>query len=148
MQGVHERGGAVVHGHEKHGTAHHLPHPDLALAGEHAPSYRTVLLGGLNVNASREACEYQQCVQHARYDALLREAAQTVDPAKRFGLLRDAEALVLDEAPVIPIYHYSINDLVKPYVRGLYITVLDTHPLKFVWIDHDWRNHPAPVAGR
>jgi len=81
-----------------------------------------------------------------RYDALLREADQTADVTKRMSLLRDAEAIVLDEAPILPIYHYSINDLVKPYVRELYTTVLDTHPLKFVWIDHDWRKRPAPVA--
>lgn len=84
---------------------------------------------------------------HARYDALLREAAETVDPAKRLGLLREAEAIVLDEGPIIPIYHYSVNDLVKPYVRGIYATTLDVHPLKFVSIDHDWKKAEA-VASR
>ena len=34
----------------------------------------------------------------------------------------------------------------KPYVRGLYRTALDTHPLKDVWIDREWRSRPAPVA--
>ncbi len=82
-----------------------------------------------------------------RYDALLQSAAGEIDAAKRMRLLHDAEALLLDEGPVIPIYHYSTNELVKPYVRGLYQTPLDIHPLTRVWIDHEWQRPPAPLAG-
>ena len=81
-----------------------------------------------------------------RYDAMLRAAAKELDPAKRFAILREAEVLLLDEGPVIPIYHYSTNEMVKPYVRGIYRTALDIHPLTHVWIDHDWRKNPPPVA--
>jgi len=81
------------------------------------------------------------------YDALLSESSRELDPAKRFAIMARAEAMVLDEAPVIPIYHYSTSELVKPYVRGLYSTPLDTHPLKYVWIDRSWdRPHQGPVA--
>ena len=83
-----------------------------------------------------------------RYDGLLRAAAKELDPAHRFAILRDAEAMLLDEGPVIPIYHYSTNELVKPYVRGIYQTALDVHPLTRVWIDRDWQRKPAPVAAR
>ena len=76
------------------------------------------------------------------YDRLLSEARTEADTARRMQLLSRAEALLLDEAPVIPVYHYVTMELVKPYVRGLYPTVLDYHPLKFVSIDPDWRNHP------
>jgi len=80
----------------------------------------------------------------ARYDALIHDAAREVDGKKRFGLLREAEALLLDEGPVIPLYHFSTNELVKPYVRGIYQTALDVHPLTYVWIDRDWRD---PAGG-
>src|SRR5262249_52035843 len=83
-----------------------------------------------------------------RYDELLREADVEVDPAKRLDLLARAEAILLDGGAIIPIYHYASTELVKPYVRGLYSTVLDTHPLTHVWIDRDWARHPAPVAAR
>ena len=81
------------------------------------------------------------------YDALMAEAARELDPARRLAILAKAEALVLDQAPVIPIYHYSTSELVKPYVRGLYPTALDTHTLKHVWIDRDWNRPAGPVAG-
>jgi ABC-type oligopeptide transport system substrate-binding subunit len=82
-----------------------------------------------------------------QYDALLREAADTLDPARRFATLAEAESLALDQSVYLPIYHYSTVELVKPWVRGLYQTALDVHPLTHVWIDHDWRQH-EPLAGR
>ena len=81
-----------------------------------------------------------------RYDRLIHDAAREVDVPKRMAMLKDAEALLLSECPVIPVYHYSTNELVKPYVRGIYRTALDTHPMKYVWIDHDWRAHQTPLA--
>ena len=81
-----------------------------------------------------------------RYDGLIRDAALEVDPTKRMAMLAEAERLVLADGPVIPIYHYSTNELVKPYVRGIYRTPLDIHPLTHVWIDRDWEKRPAEVA--
>ena len=82
-----------------------------------------------------------------RYDALLREAARTLEPARRFATLAEAESLALDQAVFLPIYHYSTTELVKPWVRGLYQTALDVHPLNHVWIDHDWRQHEPLAEG-
>jgi oligopeptide transport system substrate-binding protein len=81
-----------------------------------------------------------------RYDAMLKRAAAELDPAQRMRLLAEAESYVLDAGIVIPIYHYATVELVKPYVRGLYQTPLDVHPLKQVWIDHGWERASAPVA--
>ncbi len=75
------------------------------------------------------------------YDALLKQAARTLDPTERFRLLTQAETMAVESAPFLPIYHYSTTELVKPWVRGLYQTALDYHPLKSIWIDHDWRRH-------
>ncbi len=80
------------------------------------------------------------------YDALLHRAEQEVDPVRRMATLAQAESLILADGPFIPIYHYSTNELVKPYVRGIYRTALDVHPLNFVSIDRDWRGGPPPTA--
>lgn len=76
-----------------------------------------------------------------RYDRLIHDAGFERDATRRLAMLHDAEALLLDQCPIIPIYHYTTTELVKPYVRGLYSTPLDVHPLTYVWIDHDWRRH-------
>jgi len=70
-----------------------------------------------------------------------------LDPARRMAMLSEAEGYLLDQAPVLPIYLYRTSELIKPYVRGLYSTALDTHPLKYVSIDQGWRSPPA-VAQR
>lgn len=82
--------------------------------------------------------------KNPEYDHLLALSRQETDPARRFDLLRQAEAILLREVPVLPIYTYAVNSLTKPYVRGMYPTPLDVHPLNEVWIDHDWS---APSDG-
>jgi len=83
-----------------------------------------------------------------RYDQLIHAAAFEPDAAKRLRLLRDAEAILLDEAPVIPIYHYTTSELLKPYVRGIYPTPLDVHPLTYVWIDSHWNDGARAARAR
>lgn len=43
---------------------------------------------------------------HPEYTRLVRAAGAETDPARRFALLAEAEALLLEEAPIIPIYFY------------------------------------------
>jgi len=74
------------------------------------------------------------------YDQRLRAAAAELEPARRLATLSEAEAILLDESPVAPIYHMATNELIKPYVRGLYPTPLNVHPLTYLWID---RGAPA-----
>ena len=78
-----------------------------------------------------------------RYDTLIRGARREADPARRLAMLSEAEGILLQEGPVIPIYHYTASQLVKPYVRGIHNTLLDVHPITNVWIDH---GEAAPVA--
>lgn len=80
------------------------------------------------------------------YDALLRRASSELDPVARMRTLAAAESLILADGPFIPIYHYSTNELVKPYVRGIYRTALDVHPLNYVSIDRNWRTSPPATA--
>jgi oligopeptide transport system substrate-binding protein len=69
------------------------------------------------------------------YDALLFTAARELDPTARLELFRKAEALLLDAAPMIPIYHYTHVFLIQPSVRGWHSTLLDHHPYKHVWLE-------------
>ena len=66
------------------------------------------------------------------YDALLFEADRSPDPEARRKTLGRAEALLLDAAPVIPIYYYTHVFLIQASVRGWYPNLLDHHPYKYV----------------
>ena len=68
----------------------------------------------------------------AEYDKLIRDAQFERDPAKRMEILRKAEAILLDELPIVPIYFYVTKNLWKPQVQGVYDNVRDTHGFRRV----------------
>jgi len=56
----------------------------------------------------------------AAYDQLLEDAARTFEPGRRFAILARAEAmLVVDELPIIPVYHPVNYLLVDPRLEGI-----------------------------
>jgi oligopeptide transport system substrate-binding protein len=68
------------------------------------------------------------------YDALVREAGLAPTAPARAELYRQAEAILLAAAPIIPIYHYTHVYLLAPAVQGWFPTALDHHPYKHVWL--------------
>jgi oligopeptide transport system substrate-binding protein len=52
------------------------------------------------------------------YDRLVKQAGVTVDPEERMRLLEQAEALVVKDVPLVPIYSYVKKAMAKPYVEG------------------------------
>jgi oligopeptide transport system substrate-binding protein len=72
---------------------------------------------------------------HAGFDRLLFEADRTTDPRARFEVLRQAEKILLDEAPIIPLYTFTHVFAKDPAVRGWHPTLLDHHPYKHVWLE-------------
>jgi oligopeptide transport system substrate-binding protein len=66
------------------------------------------------------------------YDGLLERAARAPDPAQRMRLLEKAEARMLDQAPVMPLYFYASKYLVRAGVAGIRDNPLNVHPSRFV----------------
>lgn len=62
-----------------------------------------------------------------KYDALIHRAAGTLDREKRFDLYDRAEAILLRDMPLIPIYWYVRNYLIDPSVKGWHPNILDRH---------------------
>jgi peptide/nickel transport system substrate-binding protein/oligopeptide transport system substrate-binding protein len=74
---------------------------------------------------------------NADVDALLTQARSEADPARRVELYRRAEQLILDDAPVIPVWHYTYERLFQPYVRSVEVSGLgDPYiPLRTITLD-------------
>jgi oligopeptide transport system substrate-binding protein len=68
----------------------------------------------------------------AEFDALVAAAEEEVDRAKRLEMLAKAEAILLREAPVVPLYGAADHHLAGPRVSGLAPNLLGRFPLKFV----------------
>jgi len=69
------------------------------------------------------------------YDKLMAAVAQEGSRDKRNALFQQAEALLLQESPLIPVYFYNNTYLVDPAVKGWYGNILDWHPYRFVYLE-------------
>ncbi|MBA3439598.1 MAG: peptide ABC transporter substrate-binding protein [Pyrinomonadaceae bacterium] len=72
-----------------------------------------------------------------KYDQIIDEANRTLDPRRRYELLAEAEAYLIEEQPMLPLQSERTNWMKKPYVKGLYPTLGAMHAWKFVYIEHD-----------
>lgn len=69
---------------------------------------------------------------NAEYDKLIASARSEADMAKRQALLQQAETLLLEQGPVIPIYFYTNNMLVSSQLKGFEPHNRDVHLLKYM----------------
>jgi peptide/nickel transport system substrate-binding protein/oligopeptide transport system substrate-binding protein len=74
---------------------------------------------------------------NATVDGLLEQARRESDPPRRVELYRRAEALILDDAPIIPFWHYAYERRFQPYVKSVEVNGLgDPYiPLRKVWLE-------------
>lgn len=68
------------------------------------------------------------------YDALMDEAAVTVDLEKRAGILKKVETIFMRDLPFLPLMYYGSKNLVSDKVSGFETNLLDIHPSRFVKI--------------
>ncbi len=69
---------------------------------------------------------------NAEYDALVAQANLTVDADERGRMLAEAEQIMLDEMPYIPIVYYVNKALVNPSVTGWEDNISDIHRTRFL----------------
>lgn len=72
-----------------------------------------------------------------KYVALLDEANRTIEPQHRYQLLAQAEQILLDAQPVIPLTVGTTRQMKKPYVKGLYPNAAALYSWKAVYIERD-----------
>jgi len=66
------------------------------------------------------------------YDALMNKARVTVDDKERNALYQQADSIVAEDMPIIPLFQYSNARMVKPYVGGY----PDVNPLGTIMTKH------------
>ncbi len=72
-----------------------------------------------------------------KYVDTLKAANRETDPARRYAMMAQAEKMLLDAQPVIPLATSSTNWMKKIYVKGMYPNPVTIHAWKYVYIEHD-----------
>lgn len=70
-------------------------------------------------------------------DQTLEEARREMDYMKRVEIYREAQRLIMSEAPILTQHVNSFNYLFQPWVKGVEISYLGGAyiPFRKVWID-------------
>jgi oligopeptide transport system substrate-binding protein len=73
--------------------------------------------------------------KNAQYDALINEANEQTDLARREKLFQQAETLLMrDELPIIPIFYYvGLDYFDTNKIQGFYQNILDDHPFQTIY---------------
>ncbi len=69
------------------------------------------------------------------YDEMIATAANTPDQQQRYELFQQAEEILMNEVPIIPVYTYSRVYLQSPEVKGWHSNIMDYHPYKYVYLE-------------
>ena len=56
------------------------------------------------------------------YDALIRDSLKQMDRSKRMEDMHSAEAILMRDLPVLPLYFYSTPYMQSARVKGVYIS--------------------------
>ena len=71
------------------------------------------------------------------FDALVEEANTINNQDKRYELLNEAEKILIDNMPIIPLYTYVRVYQLSPDVKGFNPHILDHHHPKFIYLERD-----------
>ncbi len=74
---------------------------------------------------------------HKRYDEIIALAAQADSQEERYRYFQEAEKILVEEVPIIPIYTYSAKHLISESVEGIHENILDFRPYKYISLKHN-----------
>jgi oligopeptide transport system substrate-binding protein len=80
---------------------------------------------------------------NAAYDGLMRQALAEPDVPKRIALMRQAEALFVEDSPIVPIYFYRSKHLVSRDVKGWVENLPGQHLSRYLWVERGSAVAPA-----
>jgi oligopeptide transport system substrate-binding protein len=70
------------------------------------------------------------------YDALLADATREQDGGKRMAMLQKAEKILcVDDLPVLPIWYYVNQGMLRPRIKGWHANIRDAHPFQWIYVD-------------
>jgi oligopeptide transport system substrate-binding protein len=75
--------------------------------------------------------------ENQEYVALLDRSVQTIDPIQRRDLLAQSEKMLIDEMPILPIFHFTMLYLNPSYVKDVVLTSMGRIDFKWASIEEE-----------
>ena len=72
----------------------------------------------------------------AEYDRLFAATLTAKTQEERYALYQKMDAILVDECPILPIYHYTKVYALSPKVKGWSATLLGHHPYKYLSLEN------------
>jgi oligopeptide transport system substrate-binding protein len=72
--------------------------------------------------------------EHPKYAALLDLALSTPDPQQRLKFLKESEAVLMDEMPIIPVFYYTMLYMMNEQIKDVVLTSLGNIDFKWAYI--------------
>jgi oligopeptide transport system substrate-binding protein len=73
-----------------------------------------------------------------RYDTLIKQdAPRATSREERYAIFSEAETLLMEQMPILPIYTYTSNHLIDPSVRGIPANLMDYVNFRYVSLQQD-----------
>jgi oligopeptide transport system substrate-binding protein len=82
----------------------------------------------LNVHRTSAGVQNYSGYDDPRYDAAMKTALSEPDPQRRLEHMMSAEEILLEDAPILPLYFYTSRALVAPTVTGWHDNAGNVHP--------------------
>jgi ABC-type transport system substrate-binding protein len=76
-------------------------------------------------------------LQDERVDKMLSNARRISDPVERAKEYQKIEAIIIEAAPLIPLFYMSVDRVYQPYVKSVKVNALGAHTMSLnkVWLD-------------
>ncbi len=89
----------------------------------------------LDIKFHSDSSNNEALYSNSKVDDLLDKGRVEEDQAARFKLYQQAEEIIVEDSPWIPLYHSKANVLIKPYVKGYVIPPFVIENLRYVSIE-------------
>ena len=70
-----------------------------------------------------------------QYDKLVSDAKKTSDNVARMNYMINAEKILIDEMPLIPLYHRAFTLMVNPKLNGIVYNALGKHKFNYCYVE-------------
>lgn len=73
--------------------------------------------------------------ENPRYATLLDKSSHTLDLQERMAIFAEAEQILIDEMPIMPIFHYTMLYMNQPYVKDVIVSSMGRIDLRWAFIE-------------